>query len=128
MAVGFTLLDGSTKAVPDKGFSRDDTPIIFKTTFGDGYEQRIANGINALNSKFNISFNTRPKAEIDDIIAFFTSKNGVTAFDWTIPDTNGSENGNTETTIKVICENWSQTWDYDNFYTASATFYRVYEA
>ena len=68
------------------------------------------------------------EAEIDDIIAFFTSKNGVTAFDWTIPDTNGSENGNTETTIKVICENWSQTWDYDNFYTASATFYRVYEA
>lgn len=128
MATGFILLDGSTRAVPDKGFSRDDTPVIFKTTFGDGYEQRIANGINALNSKFNVSFNTRPKAEIDDIIAFFTSKNGVTAFDWTIPDTNGSENSNTETTIKVICENWSQTWDYDDFYTASATLYRVYEA
>jgi phage-related protein len=128
MATGFTLLDGSTRAVPDKGFTRDDTPIIFKTTFGDGYEQRVANGINALSSKFSVSFNTRPKAEIDDIIAFFTSKNGVTAFNWTIPDTNGSENGNTETTIKVVCENWSQTWDYDDFYTASATLLRVYEA
>lgn len=128
MAVGFLLLNGSTRAVPDKGFNRDDTPVLFTAKFGDGYEQRVANGINALQSEFSVSFNTRPKAEIDDIVAFFTSKGGVTAFNWTIPDTNGSENGNTETTIKVVCSNWSQTWDYDNFYSASGTFRRVYES
>lgn len=128
MAVGFLLLDSSTRAVPDKGFNRDDTPVLFTAKFGDGYEQRVANGINALDSSFSVSFNSRPKAEIDDIVAFFTSKGGVTAFNWTIPDTNGSENGNTETTIKVVCSNWSQTWDYDNFYSASGTFKRVYES
>ena len=40
----------------------------------------------------------------------------------TIDDTNGAE------TIKVVCKTWSQTWDYDNFYSLSATFERVYEA
>lgn len=128
MAIGFLLLDGSTRAVPDKGFSRDDTPILFTSKFGDGYEQRVANGLNPLNSTFSLSFNTRAKAEIDDIIAFFTAKKGATPFSWTIPDTNGTENSNTETTIKVICEKWSQTYDYDNFYSASATFRRVYES
>lgn len=128
MAVGFLLLDNSTRVVPDKGFSRDDQPIVFTAKFGDGYEQRVANGINPLTSTFSVSFNTRAKAEVDDIIAFFTAKKGVTPFDWTIPDTNGTENSNTETTIKVICENWSQTWDYDNFYSASANFRRVYES
>jgi len=128
MAIGFLLLNGSTRAIPDKGFSRDDTPVLFNVKFGDGYEQRIANGINALQSDFSISFNTRTKAEIDDIVAFFTSKAGVTPFNWTIPDTNGTENGNTETTIKVVCSNWSQTYDYDDFYSASATFRRVYES
>ena len=41
MAIGFLLLNGSTRAIPDKGFNRDDTPVVFTTKFGDGYEQRI---------------------------------------------------------------------------------------
>ena len=128
MAIGFLLLNGSTRAIPDKGFSRDDTPVMFNAKFGDGYEQRVLNGINPLQSEFTVSFTTRAKIEIDDIIALFTSKAGVTAFNWTIPDTNGTENSNTETTIKVVCDKWSQTYDYDNFYSASATFRRVYES
>ena len=80
--------------------------------------KEYANGINPLQSTIlSVSFNTRTKASIDDIIAFFTARGGVTAFNWTIPDTNGTENSNTETTIKVICSNWSQTYDYDNFYS-----------
>ena len=128
MAIGFLLLDGSTRAIPDKGFSRDDLPVTYNVKFGDGYEQRVLNGLNPLDSSFSISFNTRTKVEVDDIIALFTSKGGVTAFNWTIPDTNGTENSNTETTIKVVCSNWSQTYDYDSFYSASATFRRVYES
>ena len=37
-------------------------------------------------------------------------------------DSNGDE------TIKVICRQWNQTWAYDDFYSLSATFERVYEA
>ena len=125
MAVGFLLLNGSTRAVPDKGFNRDDTPVLFTAKFGDGYEQRVQDGINSLEQEFSLSFATRPKAEIDDIIGFFESKAGATSFNYTVDDTN--ESGN-ELTVKVVCSNWNQTWAYDDFYSATATFRRVYEA
>lgn len=123
MALGFTDLT-STQRVPDKGLNSSNTPRTFTVEFGDGYEQRVANGINALQQSFSVSFDTRPKAEIDDIIAFFVNKAGVTAFSFTYADSNNSG----ETTIKVVCEDWSQSWDYDNFYSASATFRKVYES
>ena len=127
MALGFSTGSsfGSRTIVPDKGMSKSNKPVIFKAEFGDGYEQRIANGINNLKQEFGVSFATRPKAEIDDIVGFFESTNGVTAFDFTFPDTNASGN---EETVKVYVTQFSQNWDYDNFYTLSATFRRVYEA
>ena len=93
--------------------------------FGDGYEQRVAEGINNINESYAVTLNNRPKAEIDDVIAFLDSLNGVTAFNFTIPDTNA---GGNETTIKVVCDSFSQSYSYDDFYSASATFRRVYEA
>ena len=56
---------------------------------------------------------------------FFESTNGVTAFNFTVPDTN--ESGNEET-VKVYVGDFSQNWEYDEFYTCNATFNRVYEA
>ena len=106
----------------DKGFTRASKPKVHTMTFGDGYEQRLADGINNLAQTMSISFSTRPKAEIDDLVAFFESLGGVSKFRMTIDDTNGNE------TIKVICREWNQTWSYDNFYSLSATFERVYEA
>jgi phage-related protein len=123
MALGFTDLT-STQRVPDKGLNSSNTPRTFTVAFGDGYEQRVANGINALSQSFSVSFDTRPKEEIDDIIAFFVNKAGVTAFSFTYADSNNSG----ETTIKVVCDDWSQSWDYDDFYSASATFRKVYES
>ena len=116
-------ISGFSAGVPvDKGFQRTSTPKVHKLTFGDGYEQRIADGINNLGQSMSVSFATRPKAEIDDLVAFFESLGGVSKFRMTIDDTNGSE------TIKVVCRTWNQTWNYDDFYSLSATFERVYEA
>ena len=63
--------------------------------------------------------------QIDDIIAFFESKKGATAFDYIFSDTNAGSN---EETVKVVCEDWNQTWDYDDYYSLTATFRRIYEA
>ena len=123
MALGFQDL-GSVQRVPDKNFSKKVKPTVLKITFGDGYEQRVAEGLNPLRETFNVSFNNRPKAEIDDIVAFFDNKQGTEKFDYTIPDTNS---GGSEKTIKVVCEDYTQTYAYDNFYSCSATFRRVYE-
>jgi len=129
MALGFEIVvDSGTYYRPDKSLKRSSKPKIHLATFGDGYEQRLADGINSVKETYSVSFATRPKADIDDIVAFFESKQGVTAFDFTIPDSNGSEAGGTETTIKVVCDDFDISYDYGDFYSASAKFRRVYEA
>ena len=126
---GGSNISGFSAGVPvDKGFTRSNTPVIHSITYGDGFEQRVANGINNLKQTMSVTFNTRPKAEIDSLVDFFEDLGGVTKFQMTIDkDTAGSDNNATET-IKVVCKSWQQTWDYDNFYSLSATFERVYEA
>ena len=125
MAIGFTDLT-STNRRPDKSFTRSSTPRVFITDFGDGYEQRLANGINNLVESYSITFNNRTKEEIDDITAFFANKGAVTAFNYVIPDSNNGGSG--ETTVKVICDNWSQAYNHGDFYSCAATFRRVYES
>jgi phage-related protein len=112
----------------DKGFQIKNSPKIHTVSFGDGYEQRLADGINNLQQSMNVTFRLRPKAEIDALIDFFEDLGGVTKFQMTIDkDTAGSDTNATRT-IKVVCKNWEQTYNYDNYYSLSATFERVYEA
>ena len=131
MAFGIMQNDGSNitgfsaPVQPDKGLTRQSKPKVHTIAFGDGYEQRIADGINNLEQTLNVSFSTRPKAEIDDLVAFFESLGGVTKFRFDLEDSNAGSN--TET-IKVVCDEWQQTWAYENFYNLLATFRRVYEA
>ena len=124
MAIGFTDL-GAVQRIPDKALTRNNKPRIIKIQFGDGYEQRIQEGINNINQEFAVSFTNRPKEEIDDIMAFLDNKAGTTAFDFTYPDTNAS---GAERTVKVVCEDYTQSYSYDDFYSCTATFRRVYEA
>jgi len=137
MALGFLLEDGlgfvdgtttsSTRVTPDKTMARNITPRVIQAQFGDGFEQRIIDGINNINEEYSVSFNSRSKQEINAIISTFNTRAGVTAFDFTIPTTaaNGSDS---ETTIKVICSTYNQSYDSDGFYSCSATFKRVYES
>ena len=124
MAIGFTDLT-STVRRPDKSMVRTSKPKVHIATFGDGYEQRLADGINNLEESYQVAFVNRTKAEIDDIVAFFENKGAVTAFTYTVPDTN--ESGN-EVAIKVVCDTWNKTYDFGDYYSANATFRRVYEA
>ena len=119
------IRDSSSAVQPDKQLSRTNTPRTFTISFGDGYEQRIQNGINNLNQEISVSFKTRPKAEIDDLVAFFESLAGVTKFRFDLADSNA---GSSTETIKVVCQDWTQKWEYDDYYTLDASFRRVYEA
>lgn len=122
---GSNITGFSAPVQPDKGITRGNTPRVLLAEFGDGYEQRLADGINSLAQNINVTFATRPKAEIDDLVAFFESLNGVSKFRFDLEDSNAGSN--TET-IKCVCSDWSQSWDYDDYYTLSCTFRRVYEA
>ena len=131
MAYGIMQNDGSnitgfSSAVqPDKQLTRKTEPRVHTFNFGDGYEQRLQDGINNLKQEISVSFKTRPKAEIDDLVAFFESLAGVTKFRFDLADTNA---GSDTETIKVVCSDWNQKWEYDDYYTLDATFRRVYEA
>lgn len=125
MAIGFTLLDGTTQAIPDRSLKHSSKPRVLTAKFGDGYEQRLADGINNIEQTFTLAFNNRTDDDIDDIVAFFDAKKGVTSFDYTYPDTNA---GGGETTVKVVCDTYDTTFVNDEFSSCSATLRRVYEA
>ena len=130
MATGLTQSSGSNitgfsaAVMPDRGFQKNDKARLYQTKFGDGYEQRLANGINALEQTFTLNFKTRAKAEIDDLVAYFVGINGVDPCKFTYAD---SKAGGSETAIKAIATNWTQTLDYGDYYSLSVTLTRVYE-
>ena len=91
MAIGFTATGVTDrKIVPDKSLGVQSSPTILSQKFGDGYEQRLAAGINNKVDVYSLSFTNRPKAEADDILAFFETNGGVTSFNFTYPDTNST--------------------------------------
>ena len=122
---GSNITGFSAPVQPDKGFGRSTNMRIHLAQFGDGYETRLADGINNKNQTLSVAFSTRPKAEIDDLVAFFESLGGVTKFRFDLEDSN--ETSSTES-IFCICDTWNQTWAFDDFYTLTATFRRVYES
>lgn len=126
MALGFTTSAafGSRTISTDKNLTRVSTPKVLVAKFGDGYEQRLPDGINSIAETFSATFNNRTKEEIDDITGYFASLKGSASFTYTIPDDNASGG---ELSLKVVCETYSQMYQYDGFYSVSATFRRVYE-
>ena len=134
MALGFVLennvgMPNSHRVTPDKNITRTVTPNVRTISFGDGYEQRIASGINSLKEEYQVNFTNRQRAEIDAIVETFNIRAGVTKFDFTLPSTTQDTAGSAaENTIKVVCTNWTQTYVQDDFFTCSATFKRVYES
>ena len=130
MTLGFKIPDenavgGELEILPDRGIGRQSTPRVLVAKFGDGYEQRLADGINSIDETFSVTFNNRTAAEIDGITGYFASLKGATSFTYTIPDDNAVGG---ELEIKVVCQNYSQSYHHDGFYSVSATFRRVYEA
>jgi phage-related protein len=111
MAIGFIVTGVNTsKVIPDRSLTNSSTTTVRVAKFGDGYQQRVADGLNSVGSSFSLSFNNRTKEDIDDIVAFFESKKGVASFSFTYPDTNststytgttGSTSGGASTAITM---------------------------
>ena len=130
MTIGFIIpasesyVSVDTAITPDKGMSRKGSSRVRTAKFGDGYEQRIVDGINNVEEQYSVNFSSRAIATIDDIVAFFESRKGA-SFNFTIPDSNARSG---ETTIKVVCNTYSLNYDNGVAYSCSSTLRRVYEA
>lgn len=138
MALGFSTTSayGSLTILPDRGMTRNAKQKTRTIKFGDGYEQRSTKGINNTEETYNVSFKNRTKQDIDNIAGFLNSLNGVTAFNFTVPDNATTEEAtgvldssiDNEKTIKVVCDTFSQNYNNTDHYNLTATFRRVYES
>lgn len=114
---GEDSVETTTKEFPfDRNIQRQTKVRVRTATFGDGYEQRVRNGINPKEEIFNISFNGRSSDEIEVIAAFLDNKTGAN-FDIVI-------NGDT---IKVAAEEYSIGYEQSSINSLSTQLRRVYE-
>lgn len=82
---------------PDFGASLTAKPRVNEAGYGDGYTQRLADGINALGEEWQLTFSARTAAERDAILAFLKARNGTEPFDWTSPS---------GTVGRFVCPEW----------------------
>ena len=107
----------NTDFIFDRGISRKPKFRILSAKFGDGYEQRLRDGINAKEEEVSVSFNNRTPTEIY-AIADYLDATIPTSFTLYVD----------EDSFKVTCTEYQITHTETNAYSLSTTFKRVYEA
>lgn len=101
---------------PTYGATENNTPKVRKAVFGDGYQQRVGDGINRTARMWSLGFEG-VKSDIDTIDSFLETEDGITAFDWQPP---AGPSG------KWICSDWSTGINqYDNW-VLNANFEEVF--
>lgn len=107
--------------VPEFGISGDFAPAITVNKFGDGYQQRVAQGMNSIAGTWPLTFANRESAEATAILNFLIARGATEAFNWTPPD-------GAETSLVFVCPKWSVIpVKGENRKTITATFEQVFE-
>lgn len=82
---------------PDYESTMSQEPAVLTTKFGDGYEQRVANGINNSPEKWSLKF-TVGNPVLPSALAFIQARKGVESFYWT---------NSFGTTNVYVCRRWN---------------------
>ena len=93
-------------------------PNVRRVSFGDGYEQRLAYGINTQPEVWSLEFRGKSTSDASAIDSFLRARGAVQAFDWTTPS---------GLTGKFNCEEWSRTIEEPNIENIRATFKQVFD-
>lgn len=109
----------------DRGLSRQAQQRVLVARFGDGYEQRVRDGVNTKTENFNISFNNRSADEVNLIAAYLDSKAAL-SFTLVITDT-FSSGSLTTSSIKVVCDGYQIQYGHTDYHSLTTTLRRVYE-
>lgn len=81
------------------GTAMDITPRALSAKFGDGYEQRVADGINYALEAWNVVVNSVDSGGVSPVEQFLHTQGGVTAFQWTTP---------TGRVALFVCRSWKR--------------------
>lgn len=112
---------------PSTNFRKNNKARVLTAQFGDGYSQRMADGINIHNNEWQISFVNQSNATADAIELFLSTAGtltdytaaGNTYFLWTPPGE--------AVQYKVVCDTWDVEYTSHISKTINATFRRVYD-
>ena len=118
-----TAITGFSAAVMfDKGAAETPKPRVIKTQFGDGYEQRMVDGINNTPRSWSLGFNNRTREDIDKLYTFFTTLAGVNTCRLTVPDSVGGDDD-----VTVVIEEFSRGMGNTLYYTLACKAREVFE-
>lgn len=101
-----TVSDGSTP--------KETIPRVIRYKFGDGYTQRVGDGINPVLVDWSLVWTTLSPTDKGTIETFLLGKGGVTAFYWTSPLDS--------TPHKYTCGRWLFQPHAGAYYTGTAEF------
>lgn len=93
-------------------------PRIKSFAFGDGYEQRVKDGIHNNPLVFNLTFDNRDEAEAAAILHFLHSREGYAAFYFKAP-------APYSLIKRFVCKTFNSSFVFANNYTIQATFVEV---
>jgi phage-related protein len=100
---------------PAFGAPEDTECNILATSFGDGYGQEAANGLNHIRRGWSLTWNGLTKAQADTIINFLIAKGGYTPFLW--------KHEEDAADLKWTCKQWQRTpEETQDCYRVTATF------
>tara|TARA_Y100000590_G_scaffold98224_2_gene111773 strand:+ start:1125 stop:1550 length:426 start_codon:yes stop_codon:yes gene_type:complete len=125
VSAGTNITGFSAAVMYDKGFTDQPKVRVLKAQFGDGYEMRVRDGINNAPREFALAFNTRAKADIDNLFEFFKTLASVDTCRLTIPD---NSSGGSDETIIVVIEEYSRTLGNDEYYSLACKAREVFES
>ncbi|WP_064033346.1 phage tail protein [Methylosinus sp. R-45379] len=99
---------------PSVGAQKKPELKILEATFGDGYTQASADGLNHIRDSLTLNWEALTIAQSDAIEAFLNTQGGVTPFLWTAPGD--------ATPRKWTCKDWEVTYRTTHFRSIKATF------
>ena len=102
---------------PDAIVQKNVKPRVRSARFGDGYEQRVRDGINTMPEEWTLTF-TRNNPEINAIEAFLVAHGGADHFIWKTPQ---------EKTAKFICRSWDFSRERGTKSALSCKFEQVFD-
>lgn len=104
--------------LPSIGFNSSSTPRVRTAKYGDGYVQRVPDGINNIDQTWELQFQSQEIDTANSIENFLAARGGSVSFSW-LPPGETSE-------VRVICPKWSKNYESSITRSISATFERVY--
>jgi phage-related protein len=101
--------------IPVYGATETTRARVLKAQFGDGYAQRVGDGINNKPRMWALSF-SKTQSDIESILTFLNTEGGVTSFIWQPPrGASGS----------WICEEWNNSVN-DGYDSLTVQFMEVF--